>query len=48
MALIVQKYGGSSVGDPERIMNVARRVVATQEAGNRVVVRRLGHERRHG
>src|SRR3954470_24582363 len=38
MSLIVQKYGGSSVGDPDRIMNVARRVVATQEAGNRVVV----------
>src|SRR4051812_8054152 len=38
MSLIVQKYGGSSVGDPERILNVARRVVATQEAGNRVVV----------
>src|SRR3954467_5196900 len=37
MSLIVQKYGGSSVGDPERIMNVARRVVATQEAGNKVV-----------
>ena len=37
MALIVQKYGGTSVGNPERIKNVARRVVATQEAGNRVV-----------
>src|SRR4051812_3618258 len=37
MSLIVQKYGGSSVGDPERILNVARRVVATQEAGNKVV-----------
>ena len=38
MALIVQKYGGTSVGNPERILNVARRVGATQEAGNRVVV----------
>jgi aspartate kinase len=38
MALIVQKYGGTSVGNPERILNVARRVIATQEAGNRVVV----------
>jgi aspartate kinase len=37
MALIVQKYGGTSVGTPERIINVARRVIATQEAGNRVV-----------
>jgi aspartate kinase len=38
MSLIVQKYGGTSVGNPERIMNVARRVVATQEAGHQVVV----------
>ena len=38
MSLIVQKYGGTSVGNPERILNVARRVVATQEAGYRVVV----------
>jgi aspartate kinase len=33
MALIVQKYGGTSVGTPERIRNVAQRVIATQEAG---------------
>ena len=38
MSLNVQKYGGTSVGSPERILNVARRVVATQEAGHRVVV----------
>lgn len=38
MALIVQKFGGSSVADAERIMNVAKRVVATQEKGNKVVV----------
>ncbi len=38
MSLIVQKYGGTSVGNPERILNVARRVIATQEAGHRVVV----------
>jgi aspartate kinase len=38
MALIVQKFGGTSVGDPDRIRNVARRVVATKEAGNQVVV----------
>ena len=37
MALIVQKYGGTSVGNPERIKNVARRVFATQQAGNKVV-----------
>jgi len=38
MALIVQKYGGSSVKDAERIKAVARRVLATKKAGNRVVV----------
>jgi aspartate kinase len=38
VALIVQKYGGTSVGDPERIKNVARRALATQRAGNDVVV----------
>jgi aspartate kinase len=37
MALIVQKYGGTSVGNPERIKNVARRVLATQQSGNKVV-----------
>ena len=37
MALIVQKYGGTSVGDPQRIKNVARRVYDTQQAGNQVV-----------
>jgi aspartate kinase len=38
MALIVQKYGGTSVGNPERIRNVARRALETQRAGNQVVV----------
>jgi aspartate kinase len=37
MALIVQKYGGTSVGNPERIRNVARRVLETQRAGNKVI-----------
>ena len=37
MALIVQKYGGTSVGTPERISNVARRLLETQRAGNSVV-----------
>ncbi len=36
--LIVQKYGGTSVGDAGRIKNVARRVVAGQRAGNKMVV----------
>jgi aspartate kinase len=38
MALIVQKYGGSSVATAERIVAVARRIAATREAGNQVVV----------
>lgn len=38
MALIVQKYGGSSVRDAERVMNVARRITDTYKAGNNVVV----------
>jgi aspartate kinase len=38
MAVVVQKYGGTSVADAERIKNVARRAVAAQERGNQVVV----------
>ena len=38
MALIVQKYGGSSVADAEKIKNVARRIAATSDDGNQVVV----------
>jgi aspartate kinase len=38
LALVVQKYGGSSIADIERIRRVARRVVATRAAGDRVVV----------
>lgn len=38
MALIVQKYGGTSVGSVERIQAVAQRVVETVKAGNSVVV----------
>lgn len=38
MSLLVQKYGGTSVGNPERILNVARRALETQRAGNSVVV----------
>jgi aspartate kinase len=36
--LIVQKYGGSSVADPEKIRNVARRVASYAEEGHRLVV----------
>ena len=38
MALIVQKYGGTSVGSPERIKNVARRVAKFKALGHQVVV----------
>jgi aspartate kinase len=38
MALIVQKYGGSSVADAEGMKRVAARIVATKKAGNQVVV----------
>jgi aspartate kinase len=38
MALIVQKYGGTSMGSPERIRDVARRVKRWKSQGNRVVV----------
>lgn len=37
MALVVQKYGGSSVADAEKIKSVARRIVAVREKGNQVV-----------
>jgi aspartate kinase len=45
MSLLVQKYGGTSVGSAERLKNVARRVVSAAEAGNRVcvVVSAMGH-----
>jgi aspartate kinase len=38
MALVVQKYGGTSVGNLEKIANVAKRVIRTKEEGNDVVV----------
>ncbi|GAA4460921.1 aspartate kinase [Phytohabitans houttuyneae] len=38
MALVVQKYGGSSVSDAERIKRVAERIVASRKAGDDVVV----------
>ncbi|MBV9728276.1 MAG: aspartate kinase [Pseudonocardiales bacterium] len=38
MALVVQKYGGSSVDSAERIKKVAERIVETREGGNEVVV----------
>ena len=38
MALIVQKYGGTSVGDPDRIKAVADHIARTARAGNQVIV----------
>ena len=38
MALIVQKYGGTSMGSVERIEHVARKVASWQQQGHQVVV----------
>ena len=38
VALVVQKYGGTSVGDIDKIRNVARRVIETKKKGDDVVV----------
>ncbi len=38
MSVVVQKYGGTSVGDVERIKNVANRIIRRKEAGNELVV----------
>jgi aspartate kinase len=38
MALIVQKYGGTSVGDVDRIKNVAKRIQATRDEGHSLVI----------
>jgi aspartate kinase len=38
MSLVVQKYGGTSVGSVERIKNVARKVVAAKQAGHDLIV----------
>ncbi len=45
MALIVQKYGGTSVGDADKIKNVARRIAARRKKGDDlvVVVSAMGH-----
>ena len=37
MALIVQKYGGTSVGNADKIVGVARRIAKAQQSGNKVV-----------
>ena len=51
MALIVQKFGGSSVADADRIRNVARIITDTYQRGNQVVAdvidvaRNMGHRK---
>ena len=47
MALIVHKYGGTSMGSTERIQNVAKRVAKCKAAGHQIVVVVVGHERRN-
>ena len=45
LGTVVMKFGGSSVGDQEKLKKVAARLVATCEAGNRVVgvLSAMGH-----
>jgi aspartate kinase len=45
LGTVVMKFGGTSVGDPEKLVAVARRLVAAREAGNRVVgvLSAMGH-----
>ena len=38
MSIIVQKYGGTSIGTIEKILNVAEKVISAKEDGNDVVV----------
>ena len=38
MALVVQKYGGTSVGTTDRMKNVAKRIIKTYDAGNDLIV----------
>ena len=45
MSIIVMKFGGTSVGDTQKIKDVARRLAAAHEAGHRVVgvLSAMGH-----
>ena len=38
MSIVVQKYGGSSVADPDKIQNVAQRIAKSHDKGHQVVV----------
>ena len=46
MALVVQKFGGTSVADPQKIIAAARKAIARQQAGHQVVVvvSAMGHQ----
>jgi aspartate kinase len=46
MALVVQKFGGTSVADPQKILAAARKAIARQQAGHQVVVvvSAMGHQ----
>ena len=44
MALIVSKFGGTSVASPERIKNVAKRLIAMKQEGADVVVKSMGED----
>ena len=41
MSIIVKKFGGTSVGDVDRIKRVARRIKLTYQEGHQVVVRKV-------
>ena len=45
MALVVQKYGGSSVGDAAKIKRVAQRIVDARRGGHDVVLSGVGAQR---
>jgi len=49
VALVVQKFGGTSVGDVTKIHNVAKRIIKTKQNGNNVVVvvSAMGHQTDH-
>ena len=47
MALIVQKFGGTSVADLDKIRHVATRIKAEVDRGNKVVVAVSAHGRRN-
>ena len=49
MALVVQKFGGTSVADPEKILAAARKAIRAQQNGKQVVVvvSAMGHNTDH-